>query len=155
MSKFMDMWTQSHDGGRRFRAMTTNISECFNGILKGARGLPIAAMVEFTWSKLVAYFHDRHKEITHDLLEGKRWSTYVMSTYLENMSKSEKHHVRSFNNDVQYIKQLLHTTSIALEGETTVMKFSYWKEHVVVGNGKTLRSRVHMQLEFVMCQALI
>ncbi|KAK9991215.1 hypothetical protein SO802_026200 [Lithocarpus litseifolius] len=67
MSESIDMWTQSHDNGRRFEAMTINILECFNGVLKGAQGLPIAAMVEFTWSKLVAYFHDRHKEITYDL----------------------------------------------------------------------------------------
>ena len=59
MSKDLDKWTQSHDGGRRYKAMTTNISECFNGVLKGAHGLPIAAMVEFIWCKLVAYFHNR------------------------------------------------------------------------------------------------
>ena len=53
MSGSVDMWTQSHDGGRCFGAMTTNISECFNGVLKGARGLPTAALVEFTWNKLV------------------------------------------------------------------------------------------------------
>ena len=62
INESVDMWTQSHDGGRRFGAMTTNISECFNGVLKGARGLPIAALIKFTWSKLVQYFHDRHKE---------------------------------------------------------------------------------------------
>ena len=90
----VDMWTQSHDGGRRFGAMTTNISECFNGVLKGARGLPIATMVEFTWSKLVAYFHDWHKEINCDLLEGKRWSTYAFSTWSENRRKFEKHYVK-------------------------------------------------------------
>ena len=149
------MQTQSHDGVRRYRAMTTNISKCFNGVLKGARDLPIAAIVEFTWSKLVAYFHYQHKEITHDLLEGKRWSTQVMSTYLKigvNRRNTMSSHLTM---NMLYIKQLLHTTSIALEGETTVMKFGYWKEHVVVGNGKTLRSRVHMQLEYVMCQALI
>ena len=61
MSEDLDKWTQSHDGGRRYRAMTTNISECFNEVLKGARGLLIVAMVEFTWCKLVVYFHDRHK----------------------------------------------------------------------------------------------
>ena len=49
MSEDLDKWTQPHDGGRRYGAMTTNISECFNGVLKGARGLPIAAMVEFTF----------------------------------------------------------------------------------------------------------
>ena len=53
ISESMDMWTQSHDGGRRFGVMTTNILECFNGVLKGARGLPIATLVEFTWNKLV------------------------------------------------------------------------------------------------------
>ena len=78
MSEDLDKWIQSHDGGRRYRAMTTNIFECFNGVLKGAHGLPIVAMVEFTWCKLVAYFHDRHKEITSDLSRGKVWSDYAM-----------------------------------------------------------------------------
>ena len=67
MSEDLDKWTQSHDGGRRYGAMTTNISECFKEVLKGACGLPIAAMIEFTWCKLVVYFHDRHKQITSDL----------------------------------------------------------------------------------------
>ena len=58
MKEDLDMWTKLHDGGYRYGAMTTNVSECFNGALKGASGLPIATMVEFTWSKLVAYFHD-------------------------------------------------------------------------------------------------
>ncbi|XP_075665707.1 uncharacterized protein LOC142635440 [Castanea sativa] len=70
ISEDFDKWSQSHDGGRRYGAMTTNISECFNGVLKGARSLPIVAMVEFTWSKLVAYFHNRHKKITEDLSRG-------------------------------------------------------------------------------------
>ena len=65
--------------------MTTNISECFNGVLKGARGLPIATMIEFTWCKLVAYFHDRHKEITFDLSQGKVWSDYAMGIYTKNV----------------------------------------------------------------------
>ena len=98
MSEFVDMWTQSHDGGRRFGAITTNISKCFN-VLKGAQCLPIATMVKFTWSKLVAYFHNQHKGITYDLLGGKRWSTYAMSTWLENRWKFEKHHVRAFSNE--------------------------------------------------------
>ena len=29
VSESMDMWTQSHDGGRHFGAMTINISKCF------------------------------------------------------------------------------------------------------------------------------
>ena len=99
MSESVDMWIQSHDGGRRFGAMTTNISECFNGVLKGARGLPIAAMVEFTWSKPVEYFHDRHKEYHHELSEGKKWRKYAFSTWDGNKHKSEKHYLKEFSNE--------------------------------------------------------
>ena len=41
-------WTPVHDHGHRYGAMTTNLLECFNGVLKGARNLPITAMVQFT-----------------------------------------------------------------------------------------------------------
>ena len=78
--------------------MTTNVSECFSGVLKGARGLPIAAMVEFTWSKLVAYFHDRHKEITHDLSNDKVWTKYALKIYGQNLQKSISHQINPFNN---------------------------------------------------------
>ena len=81
MKEDLNMWTQLHDGRYRYGAMTTNVSECFNGVLKGARGLPIAAIVEFTQSKLVVYFHDRHKEITHDLSKGQVWSKYALKIY--------------------------------------------------------------------------
>ena len=99
MSESVDIWIQSHDGGRLFGAMTTNISECFNGLLKGARGLSIAAMVEFTWSKLIEYFHNRNKEITSLLMEGQKWSTYAFSTWSKNRRKSEKHYLKAFSNE--------------------------------------------------------
>ncbi|XP_075654985.1 uncharacterized protein LOC142625175 [Castanea sativa] len=41
MSEDVEKRTQLHDGGRRYGAMTTNISECFNEVLKGAHGLPM------------------------------------------------------------------------------------------------------------------
>ena len=70
----------------------------FQWSTQGARGLPIAAMVEFTWSKLVAYFHDRHKEITHDLSQGKVWSKYALKIYGQNLQKSLTHQINAFNN---------------------------------------------------------
>nr|XP_023872061.1 uncharacterized protein LOC111984675 [Quercus suber] len=98
MKEDLQMWTQLYDGGYRYGAMTTNVSECFNGVLKGAHGLPIAAMVEFTHSKLVAYFHDRHKQITHDLSNDKVWSTYALEIYGKNLQKSISHQIAAFNN---------------------------------------------------------
>ena len=35
----------AHDGGRRYGIMTTNMSEVFNSVLKGARSLPITKLV--------------------------------------------------------------------------------------------------------------
>ena len=99
MGESVDMWTQSHDGGRHFGAMTTNISECFNGVLKGARGLPIAALVEFTWNKLVQYFHDRNKEYHYQLSEGKKWSEYAFSMWDGNKHKSEKRYLKELSNE--------------------------------------------------------
>ena len=78
--------------------MTTNISECFNGVLKGARGLPIAALVEFTWNKLVQYFYDRRKEYHYELSKGKKWSQYALSTWNGNKCKSEKHYLKPSGN---------------------------------------------------------
>ena len=99
MSEDLDKWTQSHDREKRYGAMTTNISECFNGVLRGTRGLPIAAMVKFTWCKLVAYFHDRHKEITSHLSQGKVWSDYAMGIYNKNAEKVVGHTLRNSNHE--------------------------------------------------------
>ena len=51
-------WAQYKDGGRRYGMMTTNCSD-FNGVLKGARALPIQALVARTLYKLVKYFYKR------------------------------------------------------------------------------------------------
>ena len=99
MSEDLDTWTQSHDGGRRYGEMITNMSKCFNGVLKCAYGLPIAVMVEFTWCKFVAYFHDRHKEITSDLSQGKVWSKYALRIYGSNLHKVSRHSMRAFNHE--------------------------------------------------------
>ena len=60
-----EKWTLAHDGGHRYGAMTTNQSECFNGVLKGARSLPITAMVRFTFFKVNSYF-DARRNLTLD-----------------------------------------------------------------------------------------
>ena len=52
----LEKWVLSHDGGRRYGIMTTNISEVFNGVLKGARNLPITALVQLTFYRVNNYF---------------------------------------------------------------------------------------------------
>ncbi|TYK16382.1 serine/threonine-protein phosphatase 7 long form-like protein [Cucumis melo var. makuwa] len=46
-------WTQAHDEGFRYGWMTTNLSECMNGVLKGARMLPINALAQIAFFKCV------------------------------------------------------------------------------------------------------
>ena len=41
----LQLWALSHDGGRRYGIMTTNMSEVFNSVLKGARSLPFTTLV--------------------------------------------------------------------------------------------------------------
>lgn len=49
-------WTLAYDGGVRYGIETTNLYEVLNNVVKGARNLPITALVEMTFYKLVAYF---------------------------------------------------------------------------------------------------
>ena len=36
--------------------MTSNMAECFNRVLKGARGLPVTAIVQYTFDRMNEYF---------------------------------------------------------------------------------------------------
>ena len=49
-------WVLSHDGGKRYEIMTTNMFEVFNSVLKGAWSLPITALVQLTFFRLNRYF---------------------------------------------------------------------------------------------------
>ena len=57
----LQLWALSHDGGRRYGLMTTNISEVFNSVLKGARSLPVTALVQLTFFRLNGYFVARRE----------------------------------------------------------------------------------------------
>ena len=117
--------------------MTTNISECFNGVLKGARGLPIAALVEFTWSKLVQYFHDQHKEYHYELSEGKKWSEYAFDTWDENKCKSEKHYLKAFSNEHMIYQVVISFNMCSAEGKNHSYEVRLRERNAIVGNGKT------------------
>ena len=52
----LQLWALSHDEGRRYGLMTTNISDVFNSVLKGARSLPITVLVQLTFFSLNGYF---------------------------------------------------------------------------------------------------
>ena len=55
------LWALSHDGGRRYGIMTTNISKVFNSVLKGAHSLPVITLVQLTFFCLDSYFVARRE----------------------------------------------------------------------------------------------
>ncbi|XP_023872550.1 uncharacterized protein LOC111985132 [Quercus suber] len=86
-------WTLAHDEGRRYGAMKTNLSECFNGALKDAHSLPITAMVRFTFFKVNSYFDARHNLTLEQLEAGQEWCKYAMDKFGKNQAKAKDHMV--------------------------------------------------------------
>ena len=57
--------------------MTTNISEVFNSVLKGARSLPITALVQLTFFCLNSYFVARRELCANRLTSDEQFTPYV------------------------------------------------------------------------------
>ena len=71
------LWALSHDGGRRYGLMTTNISEVFNNVLKGARSLPVTALVQLTFFRLNSYFVARREVGANRLASTEQFTPFV------------------------------------------------------------------------------
>ena len=71
------LWEFSHDGGRRYGIMTTNMSEVFNGVLKGARSLPFTALVQLTFFLLNSYCVARREQGANRLASDELFTPYV------------------------------------------------------------------------------
>ncbi|XP_073061972.1 uncharacterized protein [Primulina eburnea] len=91
-----EKWTMAHDGGWRRGVMTTNMSECLNGVLKGARRLPISAIVQLTIGRCVKYFFDRKERITYMVANNQPWPDFAFHKYEKWSIKSSNHSVSRY-----------------------------------------------------------
>ena len=57
--------------------MTTNISEVFNSVIKGAHSLPIIALVQLTFFRLNSYFVARRELGANRLTFDEQFTPYV------------------------------------------------------------------------------
>ena len=96
-----EKWALTLDKGYRYEVMTKNDSECFDGVLEGARSLPITAMVKYTWFKLNAYFNDHRNKSTAQLNSGKNWCKYALDFFMRNKTKVENHRVMRLSTQQQ------------------------------------------------------
>ena len=73
----LEIWELLHDGGQRYEIMTTNMSEVFNSVLKGARNLPIIALVQLIFFCLNSYFVARREQGANRLAYDEQYTPYV------------------------------------------------------------------------------
>ncbi|XP_057734760.1 uncharacterized protein LOC130950259 [Arachis stenosperma] len=78
-------FTLAFDNGYRWGYMTTNIVECINGVLKGARNLPITSLVKATFYILNGLFTRKRAET-----EVRRNAGHVFSEYASNKLQSNQ-----------------------------------------------------------------
>ncbi|KAH9616569.1 hypothetical protein KSS87_002203 [Heliosperma pusillum] len=93
----IEKWSICHDDGHRYGILTTNLAEAFNNVLKGARFLPITALVQCIFFRVNAYFFERREEARKRLLQGQHYSSKITHLLEENCKKGAYHKVVSFD----------------------------------------------------------
>ncbi|XP_061336424.1 uncharacterized protein LOC133283562 [Gastrolobium bilobum] len=93
-----EKWSRAYDiEGRRYGHMTTNLAESVNRVLKGARNMPITALVKHTYSRLVAYFVERGTNAVAQLQSAYRHSKNVVELVKKNQVDATGNHVHAYN----------------------------------------------------------
>ncbi|KAL0387512.1 UNVERIFIED_CONTAM: hypothetical protein Sradi_2633000 [Sesamum radiatum] len=96
-----EKWTTSHDGGWRCSILTINMSECINGVLKGACRLSVRALVEITLERTVHYFRVRvingHKMLQNNQL----WTGFAYKMFISWRKKAVEHTVMKYSHSQQ------------------------------------------------------
>ncbi|XP_074266607.1 uncharacterized protein LOC141589886 [Silene latifolia] len=90
-------WCLAHDGGKRYGLRTTNMCECFNGVLKGVRFLPIQALVKATFTRVNKYFVERREIARERLSNGFKWADKVTAKIEDNDDIAAHHEVTCYD----------------------------------------------------------
>ena len=77
--------------------MTTNMSEVFNSVLKGARSLPITTLVQLTFFRLNSYFVARKEQGTNRLSSDEQYTSYVDTQIKSRVVKAESIEIVLYN----------------------------------------------------------
>ena len=93
-------WNLAFDEhGKRWGHMTTNLSECINGVLKGVRGLPITALVHHTLLRCVSYWKGRRDKALAMQQAHHIFSDTITSKMADNAKKANAHIVVEYNRE--------------------------------------------------------
>jgi len=92
-------WSQAYDGGHRYTHMTTNLAECMKSVLKGARSLPICALLKITFQNINAWFVERDLKADSMLRANHQYPEDVTALLQQNQQKSAYCHVQRYDRD--------------------------------------------------------
>lgn len=106
----LEQWAVAHDAGRRYGVMTTNLSEVFNKVLKGARNLPITACAQLTFYRIAGYFDDRRAQSEASMKAKQKHTPYVLEKILSRQLKASAHEVKKcdMSTDVFSVQTAIH-----------------------------------------------
>ncbi|XP_059309504.1 uncharacterized protein LOC132060501 [Lycium ferocissimum] len=135
-----EKWTLYKDGGYRWGAMTTNVSESYNGLLNKACGWPVTTMVRLTFKNLVDHFVKRSALAALLMVNKKTWPPGVDKKFHEYWDRATMHTDVMNYNTVTGVFEIL---TFAHEGKGgNVHKVSDNGKSVHVGSGKTTSSKL-------------
>ncbi|XP_016185374.1 uncharacterized protein LOC107627005 [Arachis ipaensis] len=103
-----EQYALAFDGGYRWGHMTTNLVECINSVLKGARNLPITALVKATFYRLNELFTRKRSEAEARISAGHIFSELVTSKLHANQLASGNIQVNCFDrqNEVFEVREI-------------------------------------------------
>ncbi|XP_029151648.1 uncharacterized protein [Arachis hypogaea] len=84
----VERWVLAFDGGHRWGHMTTNLVECINSVLKGARNLPVTALVRSTFYRLNELFTRKSTEAHERLRNGFTYSEFATKRVEESFRRA-------------------------------------------------------------------
>ncbi|KAJ7974396.1 Transposon protein, putative, Mutator sub-class [Quillaja saponaria] len=100
----LEQWALAHDGGHRFDFMTTNLGECMNNVLKGARQVPITAHLRLTFYRCVKYFVEHRAYINAELGAGNQYTTDTIEKIQNWAERAGGHELRQFHTGLGIIE---------------------------------------------------
>ncbi|XP_074355735.1 uncharacterized protein LOC141695386 [Apium graveolens] len=112
-TKPVERWTFYHDSGVRYGQTTTNMLEGFNGNIRRARFLPVTAMMEYLFYKVITIV-DKYRNIVDDFLqEGQQLCARSAAMLAKIRRKTTGHTVITFHRLRGIMKILTHQYTTA------------------------------------------
>nr|XP_029149619.1 uncharacterized protein LOC114925471 [Arachis hypogaea] len=113
----VERWVLAFDGGHHWGHMTTNLVECINSVLKGARNLSVTALVRSTFYRLNELFTRKSTEAHERLRNGFTYSQFTRKRVEESFQCAENIVVNRFDrrNEMFEVREMQDGTIYTVE----------------------------------------